>query len=905
MIEIYASRLSDAGKETYQTRKRQSILSWLYANGISKDTNLNKLQISVYLNGERLLPRQWSAEFKPDDQVEIYREPAGTDPFSITFALIFAAAAAVSFLKPKLPTTRSNNRGTGASLDEASAKGNKVKINDVRPECAGYNPARYPDYAVVPRRYFAGPREQRIEMMLAVGVGSYQIPSSTVKVGQTPLLSLGADASFIIYPEGADLSADPAHFFWYTAPEVGASSTGTAGLELTVSTNLTTSATASTFDFNSFTVSIPSGGGTFPGDWTAGLMLNIISPYNYTVTNGTGTGGRDVIGGDIAQLGFVAGDTIEIAGDNAGLYTVFSATATDLELDYASGAAGTGLVTGVVAMSIAFRGMRYRILTPGASALLVERIKSDGTADGTWPGWTANSSNLGRVQLDSSNYLGGYRGPFPACPEGEVITAIEWDNLFPSGIVGLGSKGDMYNVPSGHDMEYRDMSLGGPFTVVPKVEVGNTLDSQGFTYRVDLPYPMRAEVRMKRHPKVGGANSAEVNDTVVWLALKGLMVNSSPTSYSGMTMMSCNIRGGDRISSQTENLVSVECTRILPVLRGGVWQAPEPTREISAWVGHIIRSVGYSDTDDIDLVELNRLESTRWTPRGDTYDRIVTDSDTVKSNLIECLQAGFSELTIDRGVLVPVRDELRGETFDHVYNPQVMLDPLSYQFNAPNQPDDFDGVDVEYFSHITRQFETVQCRLPGDAGTRVEKVKLEGVCVKAKAWRIGMRQRRGHLYRQREYSFKTELDALNSAYFDYVALGVATPGYGQSAWVESISPNPYVVGQPAIIESSEPLDWTRPGVYKVVLRRKDGTASGPYVATQIDEYTFRIPTLDFVPDLSGNIDTPPVIQFGHESTWCFPALITEVKPSGTRSCSVTAVNYDPRMYADDDNFPPS
>ncbi|MNR21315.1 hypothetical protein D3C85_1382100 [compost metagenome] len=168
-----------------------------------------------------------------------------------------------------------------------------------------------------------------------------------------------------------------------------------------------------------------------------------------------------------------------------------------------------------------------------------------------------------------------------------------------------------------------------------------------------------------------------------------------------------------------------------------------------------------------------------------------------------------------------------------------------------------------------------------------------------------MRQRRGHLYRQREYSFKTELDALNSAYLDYVALGVATPGYGQSALVESISPNPYTIGQPATIESSEPLDWTRPGVYKVVLRRKDGTASGPYVATRIDDYTFSIPTLDFVPDLSGTIDTPPIIQFGHESTWCFPALITEVKPSGTRSCSVTAVNYDPRMYADDDNFPPS
>jgi hypothetical protein len=902
MIEIYASRLSDAGKETYKTRKRQTLAEWLYHNGIDRKTDLTQLAVSLYVNGDLVLPWQWPKyEFGPKDHVEIYREPkSGFEVIGTSFLAIFAAKAVLSALMPKLPSTNSSNRGQGAGLDEASAKGNKVKINDVVPECAGFNPARYPDYAVPPRRYFASPREQRIEMLLNVGKGSYSIPPSTVKVGQTPLLSLGSDAGFNIYPPSSDLSAEPAHYYWYTAPEVGASSTGTAGLELTVSTNLTTSATASVFAFNSFTVSIPSGAGTFPADWTSGLMLNIVSPYGYTITDGTGTGGRDIINGDITQLGLVAGDTIQIAGDNAGDYTVFSATATQLQLDYASGAAGTGLVTGIVTMSITFRGMRYRILTATSSALLVERIKSNGTADSGWPGWTSMSSNLARVQLDTSNLQGGYRGPFPACPAGEVITAIEWDTLFPSGIVGLGSKGDMYVVQSAHDMEYRDMALGGAWTVIAKQESGNTLDSQGYTYRVNLPYPMRAEVRVKREPKVGGANSAEVNDTVMWLALKGLMPSSSPTSYPGVTQIACNIRGGDRLSSQTENLISVECTRILPVLRGGAWQAPQPTREISAWIGHVIRNVGYSDTTDIDLAELNRLESTRWTPRGDTYDRIVTDSGTVKSNLIECLQAGFSELTIDRGVLVPVRDEPRGPVFEHVYNPQVMLEPLSYEFSAPNQPDDFDGVDVEYFDHGTRQNETVQCRLPGDLGTRVEQVKLDGVCVRYKAWRIGMRRRRSHLYRQRQYSFKTELDALNSAYMDYVALGVSTPGYGQSALVES-----YQAGPPVTIGSSEPLDWLTPGVYKVVLRRKDGTASGPYIASRIDDYTFTIPTMDFVPDLSGQIDTPPVIQFGHESTWCFPALISEVKPSGTRTCSVSAVNYDVRMYADDDNFPPT
>ncbi|MNQ81491.1 hypothetical protein D3C85_965140 [compost metagenome] len=413
---------------------------------------------------------------------------------------------------------------------------------------------------------------------------------------------------------------------------------------------------------------------------------------------------------------------------------------------------------------------------------------------------------------------------------------------------------------------------------------------------------MRAECRAKKiFVNQGSADPEnEQQDTMMWYGLKGLMPSSSPTSYPGMTVMTADIRGGDRISSQSEALINLECTRILPVLRDGVWQTPEPTREISAWVGHVVRSVGYSDTTDLDIAELERLETTYWTPNGQWYDKIILEADTVKGNLLECLRAGYSELTIERGVLTPVYDGPRGPDFDHVYNPQVMLEPLRYEFKMPDQPDDFDGVDVEYFDHGTKQNETIECRLPGDAGTRVEKIKIEGVGTSVRAWRLGMRQRRSHIYRQREYTFETELDALNSGYWDYVALGVATPGYGQSAEVLDY----VVLSEGAMLTVSEPLDWSTPGDYKVIVRRKDGTASGPYTPTEVDEYTFTIPIeLDFIPDMSG-VTEAPIIQFGHVDKWCFPALITEVAPRGTRTCGVTAVNYDVRMYADDNNFPP-
>lgn len=895
MIEVFASRFPDAPKEQYELKGKTTVLSWLYANGITRDRDLQSLPMSVHVNGIHQLPHQWdNCEISKQDYVEIYREPKGTDPFSITFALIFGAKAALAALMPKLPTQSAQNSRTGEGLDEASAKGNKVKLNSPRVQIFGSVPQRYPDFATPSRRYFAGPREQRIEMCMFVGEGYYEIPTSRVKVGETPMVSLGSDAEFAIYQPGESLAADDAHWNWYPSPEVGVSSSGTPGLQLTVSTSLTESVTASAMTFNAKTVSIAVGAGSFPADWVVNLLIRIAAPYSFNVSDGTGTGGRDVINGDIASLGFTNGDTIEIAGVNAGTYVVFSQTSTTLQLNYLGGVPATGLVIGDVVMAFGYPGLRFKITGISPQFMTVDRLKENGSVDATWPGWPSRTTSQGQIRLDSSNYTGGYRGPFPACPTNELVDMIEWSLLFTT-LIGIGREGQEYAVPSSHILEYRDMAVAGPWTAIGKTVSNSSMDAVGYTFREVLPYPMRPECRIRR---LAAAND-EVKDESQWYSLYGRMFSQSPTSYAGMTMLTCDIRGGDRLSTRAENLVNLECTRKLPVLRSGVWQPMQPTREISAAIGYICRDIGYSDTEDLDIATLERLESTRWTPRGEYYDRIITDQGTVKEFLIEALKPGMSELTIDRGVITAVRDEARGETFDHVYNPRVMLAPLTRSFTGPELPDQFDGVDIEYYDHATKQNETVECRLPGDLGTRVKKERLEGVGDRTRAWRYGMRLRRSFIYRQMEFEFETELAGLNSRYFSYTALADSTPNYGQNAEVVD-----YISGSPYRLKASLPLDWSQSGTHKVLIRRRDGTASGPYTATRIDDYWFSIPTLDFEP-LIHSAMLPPILQFGHESKWLYPALITEVNPKGVRSCGMKAVNYDVRMYADDDNFPPA
>lgn len=907
MIEIYPNKLAAGPAEVREVESRQSLLAWFHADGLPEEVEPAALPMSVFVNGERALPTHWTTiEFGPEDSVQIYREPKGTDPFSITLALVFGAKAVLGALMPKMPSLNSGgNTKRGNDLGLATVKGNQVKLNAVIREIAGRQ-RPYPDYALPPNRYFDDPRSQWIEMLLVVGKGSYDIPVSSILIGETPVISLGADAEFTLYEPGANLSAETAAKWWHSAPEVGATSTGTAGIELKATYAVTPVPDAQSYQFAGKTITVPTGAGQFPTGWAAGMIVRIEVGYPLDVIDGGA--GRDIIRGNLDQFALYVGMPIEIVGANAGNYTVATytpgvGTAPDeMTLDWAAGGAATGLTIGTgLVMGIGFRGLRYRITAASTAAISVERMDDAGDNDATWPGYDALTTSAAILKLDGSTQEGDWSGPFPACPAGTTTSRIAWDIFFPQGLVHVGGKGDLNNLSVTVEMQYRDITLAGAWTSFKKTYTQMTLDQLGFTEYMDIPGNIRPEVRMRRI----GAKSTSTQDanTVQWYGLRANL--PAPTSYAGVTLLALRVKGGNRIASQSESQVSVIATRKLRTRRDGAWTAPEPTRDIAAWIGYIAESVGYSVEDgdsDIDLDELDRLQAI-WTARGDYYDRTIDSASTVKACMIEALQAGFAELTIDRGLIRPVRDEKRGPDFDHeyspLYNPQVMTKPLKREAEHVTE-DDFDGVDVEYTDGTTWQVETVECRLPGDLGLRTEKIKVEGISDEIRAWRFGMRRRRMQVYQRKRYSFSTELDALNSGYLDYALLGDTTPGYGQSAMLKGYAQ----LGSVHMLVSTEPFNWSAGGEHWIALRRPDGSASGPYVATRIDDYRLTIPALDFVPVLDSAMDAP-VLQFGPKAKFCYPALIKEVNPSGTVSCNVTAVNYDERVYLDDDNFPPA
>lgn len=1017
MIEFYPNKLSDtAPLGTWKTDRRMSIEEWLKSLAPSYERRESP-PISVVLNDEVIEQNLWhKVKFKPADLLQIYREPKGTDPFSITFALFKGAKAVLKSIMPKMPGMPSS-AGTqqGDPLIEASAKGNKVKLGDPVRQIAGHQRV-YPSYLTQPRRYHLAPRDQRVEMLLYIGEGEYEVPSTKVKVGETPLISLGADASFTIYPPGADLSADPAHINWFNVPEVGASSSGSAGLELTMATELTRSATASAYQFVGKTISVPAGSGQFPADWSNGIIIRVLSPYTYTVIDGGA--GRDIIRGPLEMLNPTVGMLIEVAGANAGLYVVHSYTpyspgvpanpgtastmtgsaapsrynfdvtplsftlvrnavsypitlntaTTDLSglvstlnsllagapfqaqqssgrlrfvettpflglpinhtgastilgsapvrttgtattsaipeqpaemtLDYDGGAPVVGLALGQGLATIGPRGLRYRITAFSSSLIEVDRLTSSGSTDAGWPGFNSMQTVNGLITLDASNLQGGYRGPFACCPENEKVTELEWTVTYANGLAGIGREGQIYEIPTYYVFEYRDMDVAGAWTIIEKMNVGGSLDAQGFTERISLPYAMRAEARIrKQYVDRPGRINDEARDDATWTDLRGRMQNS-PTSYPGLTVITCNIRGGDRLSAQSESQVSVEATHILPLMEGGTG----PTRDIVPWCIYQLKQRGYTD-DDLDLPEWQAFHEI-CVARGDTYDETLDSTITVKDMINNALACGFGELVTFRGLLRPVRDSARA-AFDvtygpktQTYSPQNMTKMLKISGAMPSI-NDFDGVDIEYFSRETWAWETRPCRWPGDLGTKVETIKMPGISDETKAWRIGMRRRGHQKYRTDIYTWETEMDGSNSGYLSFAAVADDAPKRCQSAILLAFT----VTESGTLLRSSEPLEWSYTEQNLIGLRRLDGTLSGPWDAVRIDDYTASVAALDFTPEVDGPLE-PPHILFGPASRWAYPVLITSSDPANG-NVAMKGMPYDARVYTYDDLYPPA
>ncbi|HGV3853618.1 TPA: host specificity factor TipJ family phage tail protein [Escherichia coli] len=562
-----------------------------------------------------------------------------------------------------------------------------------------------------------------------------------------------------------------------------------------------------------------------------------------------------------------------------------------LAYNSASGKPFTGIPDGVQRIGIGYGDGQFRITAIDDQTITVERVvvTQDAagndvvTVDATWPGFTERTLLDAQVTGVNDDYA--WLGPFLACPDGETTTVIENNFIFPNGHIQYNSKGN----PKSHSVrvlvQYRNAATAGAWITRTYDFKGKTADGHGYTRRISGLAAAQYEVRVRRTTKIGGSNTV---NNVYWQALRSLL-RARPSSYAGVTTMGITVRTGNRLAAQSDRRISVVPTRIYS--GGGT------ARSISGALYHVLESLGFTAAQ-IDSNAIDALESTYWTPRGETFDFATGESTSALEMLQKICYAGMGYFLLTDGLVSAGREGIK--PWVGMITPQETTEELQTSFKAPSQ-DDYDGVDVTYINGTTWAEETVQCRLPGNmTPMKIESYKLDGVLDQDRAYRIGMRRLLGYTLQRLQHTTSTEMDALCYEYMDRIILADDIPGSQTlSCLITDVSYNSSTI----TLTLSESPDWSFESP-RVIIRNQEGSASLMQVPTRVDDYTISIP---YNPSLE--VETwaindpyiePPRLLFCSSVRVPYDALIGEISPGNDGTSSVAAVQYHPGKYAYDD-----
>lgn len=927
-VSIYKSAFDKAPAHELQADGK--LLDWLMDNIGGFDPLSSWHPFTVMINGVLVDQRYWPVtRIKSRDVVEWRAMPQ--DPASWTIATwitiasaTISAASLVYSMTMRRGAGGSNNYGTqGSEITSASASANQPKLFGVVPELFGTH-IRYPDYLNQPRKWFSGLKEQSMDVLMAIGVGYYDLPISRMFIGETNFETFDGFLNYSLFDPAANISSHQAHRCWYNAPEVGYTDSS-SGLQLKAGAYGTQYMSGSQYVISGQQITIPIGSGSPPADWEVGNKVSITTPnIPFTVTNGTVSPYRDIISGEFSKLSLATNNTITISGASAnnGSYRIFSYTAgvdpayDQMTLDVwdtrvINGVSTTGwfpatsLTAGSFTGDIQKEGTLYEIdslitETVDTDEVLIgfsfTRLLTDGvTVDSTWTGFQNEGTITGAtIELDASSVVGGWLGWFPVCPLGETTSLIEWDLTTPNGFGKIKSNGSIEG--RSRQVQYQIRRVGETDPVIDSYYTiaGASRDQLGWSPQVSVANG-RYEMRVRR---IGAEDTAtDSMDTINWFGLKSLL--PSPTSYAGITTLALTLTGSDTIAAQTENKINVIPQRKLQIVQDGAFTAAlYPTNDIAPVVRYIAHSVGYDDSQ-IDIAELIRLDAI-WKARGDKFKYIYDSNVVVRDAINTALNVGFAEMTVSQGKIKPVRDEPRDMSAAHMYTPQNMTKTLKTSFSVVT-PEESDGIRVTYVDEDTWEEATVLCLLPSDTGFKLDEITIDGVTTRDKAYQLGMRQRCIQAYRRKKYAFSTEMDALNSEYFSTAVLGDDIPSYAQSGIMWSIAAQG--AGQ-ALIQSSEMFTWTEGAAHVISWRKANGQIAGPFPCSKVSDF-YLLATIgsEPLPTINGTQE-PPHLLFGTSTEYGYPAIVTKVAPSGRFDIAVEAVNYSANVYAYDDATAP-
>lgn len=553
-----------------------------------------------------------------------------------------------------------------------------------------------------------------------------------------------------------------------------------------------------------------------------------------------------------------------------------------LNRDNTSGAAFSGIPTGIQRIAFGARGNQYRITGIDGLTITVSRLKA-GTGgnlivDTTWPGFTPRT--LLDAEVTGVNDDFDWMGPFQCCPEGEVTTKVELNLIYPNGLVDIGSKdGKIHWHEVRMTLQYRLSGTSG-WTSVSITHGNDTVNMIGYTESITFPQPGNYEIRMRRDTPIWGGTT---RDAVNWQALRAKL-QKRPGRYTAITTIGLTVRTGTRLAAQSDRRVSVLATRNYET---------GTNRSIAGAFYHVGLSLGI----DMDSATIDALQAAYWTPGGETFDFATSESTSALEMLQKIAVAGKSNFLLNREGLASISRE-GVKPWIGMITPHEMTEDLQTDFTAPSD-DDFDGVDVTYVSPVSWAEETVQCRSPGNpTPVKVEDFKLDIAVSQDRAYQMGMRRLMKYQRQRLAHKTATEMDALCYNVDDHIVLTDDIPG---SNTISCLIEDMLTTGGVTIFTVTEPLDWSFENP-RAILRYQDGSSSRLLAATRVGDYQLSVAHRTEFDDIILDIPSiePPRLVFCSSERDVYHATITEITPQSDGRCEVTAREYREDYYDYDD-----
>ena len=508
----------------------------------------------------------------------------------------------------------------------------------------------------------------------------------------------------------------------------------------------------------------------------------------------------------------------------------------------------------------------------------------------------STSGGSAGINLESDGTSPWY-GPFFACPA-DVTTDAFYIDLVYSGLATIGNDGSVSARTTSIEVQWKDKNA----TVWQSRTIGKTAgttDQLGITHYIQATVSgeIAPEVRIRR--LTTNSSSTQVYDDMSWTGLKSRVgrLTDTKNTYPDLTTLYLKIKGTNAIAGSAENRVNLIASRKLPNYQFNNFTAPAATQEVAPVVAYIAKDAGIAD-DNIDLGELFSLNYL-WNSQNITFNAVFDGESTLFPSLKRVLSVAYAFPVIKDGQISVVRD-LGNSLHDQMFTPD---NTFSITENGTLfDPDEPDGVTVEYFSEETWKPEIIECRTGNDGGIKSEEVRAFGITNATAAWRYGMRVRLAQHLIRRTWEIETELEGHNC---DIGSKAVISGRGGQHGWLTAFSQQ----GEQLWFDTNVPLNFEAGIDHYILLRRQDGVARYQMICTEysdpngvykyfVDNYTISL--LDPIVDDSKD---STLFQFGKADELLHEAIVKTIEPQGDR-VRLELAEYNPDVYANDNLSPP-